>query len=253
MEEENAMSESIKGRIHQVESFGSVDGPGVRYIVFLKGCHMRCRYCHNPETWKEEGGTLETAQEVFDKAYRYRNYWKNGGGITVSGGEPLLQPDFLKETLKLCKNEGIHTCIDTAGYGLSDYDEILNHTDLVLLDLKHIYKTDYEKMTGRSMDRFEEFLNALKKHQTKIWIRHVVVPGITDSEDHMAQLKAYIQTIPNVEKVELLPYHLLGTNKYKVMDIPYSLEGVPAMDKKKTEMLQQTYFDHVYFTEEKSC
>ena len=124
---------------------------------------------------------------------------------------------------------------------------------LVLLDLKHIHKTDYEKMTGRSMDRFEEFLNALKKHQTKIWIRHVVVPGITDSEDHMAQLKAYIQTIPNVEKVELLPYHLLGTNKYKVMDIPYSLEGVPAMDKKKTEMLQQTYFDHVYFTEEKSC
>ena len=103
------------------------------------------------------------------------------------------------------------------------------------------------------MDRFEEFLNALKKHQTKIWIRHVVVPGITDSEDHMAQLKAYIQTIPNVEKVELLPYHLLGTNKYKVMNIPYSLEGVPAMDKKETEMLQQTYFDHVYFTEEKSC
>lgn len=173
--------------------------------------------------------------------------------LIQQGGEPLLQPDFLKETLKLCKNEGIHTCIDTAGYGLSDYDEILNHTDLVLLDLKHIHKTDYEKMTGRSMDRFEEFLNALKKHQTKIWIRHVVVPGITDSEDHMAQLKAYIQTIPNVEKVELLPYHLLGTNKYKVMNIPYSLEGVPAMDKKKTEMLQQTYFDHVYFTEEKSC
>ena len=241
------------GHVHSIESMGLVDGPGIRTVIFLQGCALRCRFCHNPDTWELSDGTEYTPEELVAKIRRFKPYFKEDGGVTFSGGEPLLQPDFLKETLKLCKNEGIHTCIDTAGYGLSDYDEILNHTDLVLLDLKHIHKTDYEKMTGRSMDRFEEFLNALKKHQTKIWIRHVVVPGITDSENHMAQLKAYIQTIPNVEKVELLPYHLLGTNKYKVMNIPYSLEGVPAMDKKKTEMLQQTYFDHVYFMEEKSC
>lgn len=241
------------GHVHSIESMGLVDGPGIRTVIFLQGCALRCRFCHNPDTWELSGGTEYTPEELVAKIRRFKPYFKEDGGVTFSGGEPLLQPDFLKETLKLCKNEGIHTCIDTAGYGLSDYDEILNHTDLVLLDLKHIHKTDYEKMTGRSMDRFEEFLNALKKHQTKIWIRHVVVPGITDSEDLMVQLKAYIQKIPNVEKVELLPYHLLGTNKYKVMDIPYSLEGVPAMDKKKTEMLQQTYFDHVYFMEEKSC
>jgi len=296
--------------VSQIQNFSLHDGPGIRTTVFLQGCNLRCKWCHNPETWKKESilsytenkcigcgqcieicpsgaqqiqngqhiyertlctvcgkcveicctealeivGSYYSAEELSELLLRDRRLYEiSEGGVTFSGGEPLLQPDFLKETLKLCKNEGIHTCIDTAGYGLSDYDEILNHTDLVLLDLKHIHKTDYEKMTGRSMDRFEEFLNALKKHQTKIWIRHVVVPGITDSEDHMDQLKAYIQTIPNVEKVELLPYHLLGTNKYKVMDIPYSLEGVPAMDKKKTEMLQQTYFDHVYFTEEKSC
>ena len=241
-------SNIIKGSIDSIESMG----PGIRTVIFMNGCRLRCKYCHNPEMWTKKENNI-TPEEIVKKVLRNKPYFKNNGGVTFSGGEPLLQPDFLKETLKLCKNEGIHTCIDTAGYGLSDYDEILNHTDLVLLDLKHIHKTDYEKMTGRSMDRFEEFLNALKKHQTNIWIRHVVVPGITDSEDHMDQLKAYIQTIPNVKKVELLPYHLLGTNKYKVMDIPYSLEGVPAMDKKKTEMLQQTYFDHVYFMEEKSC
>ena len=233
----------------------TIDGEGVTTLVAFHGCPLRCKYCLNP-TSLQPNGVWESynCNQLYEEVRKDELYFlASCGGVTFGGGEPLLQPDFLKETLKLCKNEGIHTCIDTAGYGLSDYDEILNHTDLVLLDLKHIHKTDYEKMTGRSMDRFEEFLNALKKHQTKIWIRHVVVPGITDSEDHMAQLKAYIQTIPNVEKVELLPYHLLGTNKYKVMDIPYSLEGVPAMDKKKTEMLQQTYFDHVYFTEEKSC
>ena len=207
----------MNGYVHSVESFGTVDGPGLRFIVFVQGCGLRCAYCHNPDSWKMKEGKVTEVSEIVSELVKYKEFFDaSGGGITVSGGEPLLQPDFLKETLKLCKNEGIHTCIDTAGYGLSDYDEILNHTDLVLLDLKHIHKTDYEKMTGRSMDRFEEFLNALKKHQTKIWIRHVVVPGITDGEDHMAQLKAYIQKIPNVEKVELLPYHLLVPTNIKL-------------------------------------
>lgn len=153
-----------------------------------------------------------------------------------------MQPAFLLEVLKLCKQEGIHTCIDTAGYGMGDYDEILQYTDLVLLDLKHINQEDYGHMTGRTMERFEEFLQALKRNQTKIWIRHVVVPGITDSRTHMQHLKDYIADIPNVEKVELLPYHLLGTNKYDVMGIPYPLEGVPAMNKEKTINLQNEFF-----------
>ena len=138
---------------------------------------------------------------------------------------------YTKETLKLCKNEGIHTCIDTAGYGLSDYDEILNHTDLVLLDLKHIHKTDYEKMTGRSMDRFEEFLNALKKHQTKIWIRHVVVPGITFQREELLALGRYLKTLTNMEKLEVLPYHSMGKVKYDSLGIEYPLRDTPQLSK----------------------
>ena len=163
--------------------------------------------------------------------------------MTFSGGEPLMQPEFLLKTLKLCKQEGIHTCIDTAGFGQGDYDEILSYTDLVLLDLKEITGPAYESMTGRPMERFIEFLKALERNGTKLWIRHVVVPGLTDSKEHMQELKEYIDRIPNVEKVELLPYHLLGTNKYEVMNLSYPLKGVPAMDKERTKQLQKTYFD----------
>ena len=139
------------GHVHSIESMGLVDGPGIRTVIFLQGCALRCRFCHNPDTWELSDGTEYTPEELVAKIRRFKPYFKEDGGVTFSGGEPLLQPDFLKETLKLCKNEGIHTCIDTAGYGLSDYDEILNHTDLVLLDLKHIHKTDYEKIEPLSL------------------------------------------------------------------------------------------------------
>lgn len=230
------------GRVHSMESMGLVDGPGIRTVIFFQGCSLRCRFCHNPDTWEFSSGEITDPETLVKKISRFKPYFKNTGGVTFSGGEPLMQPDFLLETLKLCKQENIHTCIDTAGYGMGSYDEILEYTDLVLLDLKHVSKTDYKQMTGRTMDRFQEFLSALEKSETPIWIRHVVVPGITDSQEHMKNLKTYISTIPNVEKVELLPYHLLGKNKYEVMGIPYSLDGVPAMDKEKTMDLQSKYF-----------
>ncbi|MCI5623193.1 MULTISPECIES: pyruvate formate-lyase-activating protein [Anaerostipes] len=230
------------GRVHSMESMGLVDGPGIRTVIFFQGCSLRCRFCHNPDTWEFSSGEITDPETLVKKISRFKPYFKNTGGVTFSGGEPLMQPDFLLETLKLCKQENIHTCIDTAGYGMGSYDEILEYTDLVLLDLKHVSETDYKQMTGRTMDRFQEFLSALEKSETPIWIRHVVVPGITDSQEHMENLKTYISTIPNVEKVELLPYHLLGKNKYEVMGIPYSLDGVPAMDKEKTMDLQSKYF-----------
>lgn len=187
-------------------------------------------------------------ETLVKKISRFKPYFKDTGGVTFSGGEPLMQPEFLLEVLKLCKQENIHTCIDTAGCGMGNYEEILTYTDLVLLDLKHINPKDYQTITGHTMKRFHEFLSALEQSGTPIWIRHVVVPGITDSKDHMLKLQKYVSQIPNIEKVELLPYHLLGTNKYKVMGIPYSLDGVPAMDKEKTKKLQEKYFggyDHV--------
>ena len=236
------------GRIHSIESMGLVDGPGIRTVVFLQGCSLRCRFCHNPDTWDFESGEIMEPAQLVQKIRRFKPYFKETGGVTFSGGEPLMQPDFLSETLRLCKQESIHTCIDTAGCGMGNYDEILNHTDLVLLDIKQMDETSYQEMTGRSISHFQQFLQTLKKYQTPIWIRHVVIPGLTDSRTHMEKLQEYVASIPHVEKVELLPYHLLGTNKYEVMGIPYSLSNVPAMDKEETAELQKEFFggyDHV--------
>lgn len=222
----------IKGRIHSIESMGLVDGPGIRTVVFFQGCALRCRYCHNPDTWAENEGKEYTPEELVKKIERFKPYFiQNGGGVTFSGGDPLRQPEFLLEVLKLCKAKEIHTCLDTAGYGFSDYDEILKYTDLVLFDVKHFTREGYKNITRRDIDKSLEFLEAMKRNNTKMWIRHVVVPGLTDGEEHIKAFKEFIKDIPNVEKVELLPYHLLGVNKYEKMGIEYSLKGVPAMDK----------------------
>ena len=236
------------GRIHSIESMGLVDGPGIRTVIFLQGCSLRCRFCHNPDTWEFDGGEITEPEQLVQKILRFRPYFRDNGGVTFSGGEPLMQPEFLAETLRLCKEEGIHTCIDTAGCGTGSYDEILKYTDLVLLDIKQIDSADYRDMTGKSMEHFNCFLQALKEHKTPVWIRQVVIPGMTDSRDYMQNLRDYISTIPNIQKVELLPYHLLGTNKYEVMGIPYSLQDVPAMDKDKVADMQKEFFggyDHV--------
>lgn len=222
------------GRIHSIESMGLVDGPGIRVVVFFQGCSLRCKYCHNPDTWEYGGGEEYTASELVDKIKRYKPYFEtSNGGVTFSGGEPLRQPEFLIEALKLCKQEGIHTCIDTSGFGVGMYDEILKYTDLVLFDIKELTKENYKKVTLMNIDESLKFLEAVQRNGTKMWIRHVVVPGLTDGEEHIRELKEFISTLKNVEKVELLPYHVLGVNKYKKMGIKYLLEGVEPMDKEK--------------------
>jgi pyruvate formate lyase activating enzyme len=225
-----------KGRIHSIESMGLVDGPGIRVVIFFQGCALRCKYCHNPDTWATEGGEEYTAEDLVKKIARFKTYFdRSGGGVTLSGGEPLRQPKFLLEVLKLCTEKGIRTCIDTAGYGFGDYDEILKYTDLVIFDVKDITREGYKKITLRDMDESLNFIEAMKRNNTKMWIRHVVVPGMTDGEEHIKAFKEFIRDIPNIEKVELLPYHLLGVNKYEVLKIAYPLEGVPAMDKEVLE------------------
>jgi pyruvate formate lyase activating enzyme len=233
----------VKGTIHSVETMGLVDGPGIRVVVFLQGCALRCAYCHNPDTWQIGSGQEITAEELLNKVKRYRGFFKSsGGGVTLSGGEPLLQPQFVEEFFKLCKREGIHTALDTAGYGLGCYDEIFKYTDLILLDIKHIDEDRHRELTGHGRHRFLQFLEAVERNNIKLWIRHVVVPGITDDKEHIKKLGEYINTIPNVQKVELLPYHTYGVNKYREMGLNYTLEGVPPMsDERLAELYDLLY------------
>ncbi|MCY6369525.1 pyruvate formate-lyase-activating protein [Clostridium ganghwense] len=236
----------IKGRIHSIESMGLVDGPGIRTVVFFQGCPLRCAYCHNPDTWNLQGGTEITPKELLKKLLRFKPYFeKSGGGVTFSGGEVLLQPDFLIEILKLCKENGIHTAIDTSGFGPGKFDKILKYADLVLLDIKHANDSGYRNLTGQSKKGLDEFLKALSNSNTKLWIRHVVVPGLTDSKEHILKLGKIIKGIKNVEKIELLPYHTLGINKYEKLGINYKLNNVPPMDKEYTKELENLLKEYI--------
>lgn len=236
---------TVKGRIHSIETMGLVDGPGIRTVIFLQGCLLRCKYCHNPDTWKIDAGKEMSVDELVKIIKRYKVYYKNNGGVTISGGDPLLQPQFLLEFLKACKKEGIHTAVDTSGHGLGDYDEILKHTDLVLLDIKAVDNGSYKEITCASMDKFLVFLSALKRNATNVWIRHVLVPGINDSEQKVIELANFINNIPTVEKVELLPYHIHGVNKYKELHMKYPLEGVKAMDEDRFIYLNRIFAQHL--------
>lgn len=232
------------GRIHSIETMGLLDGPGVRTVIFMQGCNIRCAYCHNPDTWSLDKGTLIDSKELLSKLLKFKPYYKSsGGGVTFSGGEPLLQPEFLLETLKLCKENKIHTAIDTAGFGMGNYSEILQYTDLVILDIKHTNPEGYLNLVSGDMKIFTKFLSDLSKSHSRVWIRHVVVPGYTDSKEHILQLKEIIKNINNVDKVELLPYHLLGRNKYDSLGIPYKLDGIPAMDREKIKDLEKLLKD----------
>lgn len=224
---------NIKGFINTVESFGSVDGPGVRYIVFLQGCQMRCKYCHNPETWAMEKGTVMTAEEVFTKAYRYRNYWKQNGGITVSGGEALLQIDFVIELFKLAKEKGVHTTLDTSGNPFtmeepffSKFNELMKVTDLFMLDIKHIDDEKHKDLTACTNSNILQMAKYLSDNNKAMWIRHVLVPGYTDSDEDLQKLGEFVKTLKTVERFEVLPYHTLGIIKYEEMGIKYRLEDV---------------------------
>ena len=226
-----------KGYIHSTESFGSVDGPGIRFLIFLQGCHMRCRYCHNPDTWKlgsAECGTVATVNELLDKAERYRSYWGPDGGITVSGGEALLQIDFLIDLFEEAHRRGINTCLDTAAQPFtreepffSKFQRLMQSTDLVLLDIKHIDPEKHRWLTGHSNEHILDCARYLSDIEKPVWIRHVLVPGITDDEEQLQLLRQTLDTLHNIQKVEVLPYHTLGTFKWDNLGIPYSLKDVP--------------------------
>lgn len=224
-----------KGRISATESFGSVDGPGIRFIVFVQGCRYRCQYCHNPETWEREGGYEATAQEIFRQAWRYRPYWKQTGGITVSGGEPLLQLAFVTELFRIAKAKGVNTVIDTAGEPFtydepffSAFEELLPLTDLFLLDLKQIDDVKHRALTGVSNESALALARFLSERGKRMWIRHVLVPGWTTGEDDLRRLADFIAGLKAVDRVEVLPYHAMALHKYEELRLPYRLGDTPA-------------------------
>ena len=224
-----------KGRISATESFGSVDGPGIRFIVFVQGCRYRCQYCHNPETWEREGGYEATAQEIFRQAWRYRPYWKQTGGITVSGGEPLLQLAFVTELFRIAKAKGVNTVIDTAGEPFtydepffSAFEELLPLTDLFLLDLKQIDDVKHRALTGVSNESALALAQFLSERGKRMWIRHVLVPGWTTGEDDLSRLSDFIASLKTVDRVEVLPYHAMALHKYEELRLPYRLGDTPA-------------------------
>lgn len=223
-----------KGRIHSIETFGSADGPGVRFIVFLSGCRMRCAYCHNPDTWAKGPAMELSAQELLDKALRYREYWGAEGGVTVSGGEPLLQMDFLQEFFALAKAHGVNTCIDTAAEPfdpedaayIASFDRLMSLTDTVLLDIKHIDAEAHEKLTLKPNANILAAARHLSDLGTPVWIRYVLVPGVNDSEETLRKTASFISTLSNVRRVDVLPYHTLGLFKWRELGLEYRLEGV---------------------------
>lgn len=221
----------MQGYIHQLESFGSVDGPGVRFIVFFSGCPLRCKYCHNPDTWDMTKGKLYTADELLNEALSCRAYWGAKGGITVSGGEPLMQLDFLLELFTKAKEKGVNTCIDTAGGPFTKegewfekFKKLMEVTDILLMDIKHIDEEEHVKLTGRTGKNIIEMFRYLDEIKKPVWIRHVLVPGITDNDEYLLRTRDFIRTLSNVQRVEILPYHGLGAMKYKDLGIDYVLK-----------------------------
>ena len=235
------MKRYSSGYIHSIETMGLVDGPNIRVVIFMQGCPLRCSFCHNPDTWKSISKLKMNASVVVDEIRKYRPYIEMGGGVTFSGGEPLLQSKFLLDMLKLCKKSGIHTCIDTSGTGYSKkyLDEILKYTDLVILDIKAIDYRNYKKITKRTMDMFNYFVEKLNSSGNKVWLRQVIVPTINDNEEYILKLKEYVKKFNNVEKIELLPYHTMGVEKYKKLRLRYKLKDIADMNKEKCKELEE--------------
>lgn len=228
----------MQGRIHSIESFGTVDGPGVRFVIFMQGCPMRCAYCHNPDTWEINAGTPASPDRIMERFRRNKSFYRDGG-ITVTGGEPLLQIDFLLELFTLAKAENVHTCIDTSGIPFSPADKewmakldrLLDITDLVMLDIKHIDPIRHKRLTGCSNENILRFAHYLDRHRIPVWIRHVVVPTVTDDETFLYRLGWFIGGLGNLKALDILPYHTMGITKYQKLGIPYRLEGIPAMNR----------------------
>lgn len=232
----------MKGIIHSLESFGTVDGPGVRYVVFFQGCPMRCRYCHNPDTWNISDGKEMESGEIISNVLRNKDFYTSGG-ITATGGEPMYQMDFLTELFSEAKNNGISTCLDTSGIVfdrksqeiLKKTEKLMNVTDLVMLDIKHMDNNEHLSLTGHHNDNVLGFAKYLSEINKPVWIRHVVVPGITYNEESLKSLALFVKTLGNVEKVEILPYHSMGKVKYENLGIDYTLKDTPQLTKKEKE------------------
>ena len=240
----------MKGKIHSFETFGSVDGPGVRFIVFLSGCNFRCKYCHNPDTWARPAALEMSADEVLKKALRYREYWGKDGGITVSGGEPLLQLEFLTELFEKTKAQGVSTCVDTAGGPftreepwLGAFRRLMDVTDLVMLDIKHINPGAHRELTGQDNANVLDCARFLSEIDKSVWIRHVLVPGVTDDDFSLDELSKFLKQLKNIKKIEVLPYHTFGVEKWKTLGIPYQLEGVEPPQKANIERAQAILVD----------
>ena len=230
----------MQGRIHSFQSLGTVDGPGVRAVVFMQGCPLRCACCHNPDTWNFGGGKIVSAEEIFRKIQRLRAYFGKDGGVTVSGGEPLLQADFVAELFRLCRADGISCALDTSGCVYNESVEpLLSLTDLVLLDYKYTNDTDYNKYTGMSMQSAEDFLARLDALGKRVWIRQVIIPTLNDSEESVRRLYALSERYSCIEKTELLPFRKLCVEKYRALGVDFSLENIPEASEELIERLKR--------------
>ena len=234
------VQDKIEASVSSIESMGLVDGPGIRCVVFFNGCMLRCKYCHNPEMWSMKEKNM-TPNQLYKKILRCKPYFQKNGGVTFSGGEPLLHDKFIIEVSKLLKRDNIHIALDTAGVGYGDYDELLKYIDLIILDIKHTSPIGYKELTGVELKEVERFICKLNEYNKKVWIRQVIIPGVTDNIEYIKSLSDYIKKINNIEKIEFLPYHRLGREKYISMGIPYPYEDKKDMDKERCNELYQ-YF-----------
>lgn len=242
----------MTGYIHSKESFGTVDGPGIRYVLFMQGCPLRCVYCHNPDTWEIGKGDKITAEEVLQEFNKNRSFYSKGG-ITVTGGEPLLQVDFLTELFKKAKDEKIHTCIDTSGITYNSdnpayirkLDELMKYTDLVMLDIKHIDPEKHKELTGKDNKRILDFAKYLEGKKIPVWVRHIIIEGYTDNPEELRKLGEFIGALKNLKALDVLPYHTMGVNKYKELGIPYPLEGMEALPVEKAVEAKKYILDGV--------
>ena len=236
------MKKELAAKLHSIETFGAVDGPGIRTVFFLQGCPARCRYCHNPDTWEMKSGAagILTVEEAVRKAKRGRPYYGPSGGVTFSGGEPLIHGEFLAEAIDALHEEGIHCAVDTSGTYFDEKSaKVIEKADLVLLDVKHTDPIEFKKLTGRDMDTLFRIIEAVNEAETSVWIRQVIVPGLNDTEEYVRGLNEFIRAVDKVEKVELLGYHSMAEPKYEKLGIPYVYKGMKSMDEERLRRLQE--------------
>ncbi len=231
----------IKGRIHSFESCGTVDGPGIRFVVFMQGCPLRCKYCHNADTWATHGGKMYTPQELMNEIVKYKSYMKfSGGGVTFTGGEPLLQPDFLKEVFALCKKQGISIALDTSGFLYSERTkDVIDMADLVLLDIKNFDADVYKNVTSVSLEPTLKMLEHLREKNIEVWVRYVLVPGLTDNLDAIEKMALHLKEFPNLSRIELLPFHKMGEFKWEELGLPYELKDTEAPEQELVDKVRE--------------